>query len=186
MQDIIQVITDLLGGHLGLLIACLLINMLPFGPSNMVLAGIAALILPHIDFISIGIIVAAAATAAKFTHYWTVRGSRQIMSEERLKSLDKERERVEKWGAIALFLAAASPFPDDPIIVYVGLTKYNVAKFLISYYLGKVTVTIAGAYIGHEIGSYFEPLPVIIGSIALTLIITFFLVRKKDNGSGES
>jgi membrane protein YqaA with SNARE-associated domain len=174
-------ITDLLGGHLGLLIACFLINMLPFGPSNMVLAGIAALILPHLDFISIGVIVAAAATSAKFMHYWTVRGSRQIMSDERLSSLEKERERVEKWGALALFLAAASPFPDDPIIVYVGLTKYNVVKFLVSYFIGKVAVTLAGAYIGHEIGSYFEPLPVVIGSIALTLIITYYLVRKRSN-----
>ena len=158
MQDLIQFITDLMiQGYLGLFIACFIFNMIPIvGPSNMVLAGLAMWILPTASWVIVGVIVALSATIAKLIHYYTVRGSRLVLSEERLELLNRERDRVNKWGAIALFVAAASPVPDDPLIVYVGFTKYSVIKLTTSYYLGKVAVTLAGAYIGYALGSVFE------------------------------
>ena len=187
MQNIAQIFTDLvLQGYLGLFIACFLINMLPFGPSNMVMAGIAALLLPALSWIAIGVIVAFAATLAKLVHYWIVRGSRKVMSDKNLSKLDREKQRVAKWGAFALFFAAASPFPDDPIIVYVALTKYNVLKLSISYYSGKVAVTLAGAFLGYIVGDLFDSLPLIIGSIALTLIITLYLFTREAESTGSN
>ncbi|MBD3406826.1 MAG: hypothetical protein GF411_11985 [Candidatus Lokiarchaeota archaeon] len=181
MQEIVQIITDLIyQGYLGLFIACFIINMIPFlSPSNMVLAGVASLLVPSMHWVPIGIIVAISATIAKSIHYYVVRGSRMVLSEERVQMLEKEKERVEKYGALALFIAAASPVPDDPLIVYVGLTKYNFGKFLISYFVGKVAVTLAGALIGYSIGSYFESAPIVIASIALTALITGILFKRK-------
>jgi uncharacterized membrane protein YdjX (TVP38/TMEM64 family) len=181
MQDIVQFITDLiLLGHLGLFIACFTINMIPFfSPSNMVLAGIAALLLPSMSWIEIGIIVALSATLSKIILYYSMRGSRHVLSEQYLKNLDYERKRVEKWGALALFLAAGSPFPDDPIVIYTGLTKFNFVKFTLSFFLGKVAVTLAGAFIGNVVGELFESMPIVIGSIALTAIITGILFKRK-------
>ena len=168
--------------------------MIPFlSPSNMVLAFAAVLIFSIIgpvglgDAILIGIVVAITATLAKLIHFYIVRGSRAVLSEERLKSLDSEKRRVEKWGAIALFIAAASPVPDDPLIVYVGLTKYNTTKFILSYFTGKVTVTIAGALIallGLSFGGgFFESTPIVVASIALTAIITGILFKRKTEGA---
>jgi uncharacterized membrane protein YdjX (TVP38/TMEM64 family) len=148
----------------------------------MVLAGAAMLLLPGYNPILVGLIVAIAATTAKLIHFFVVRGSRVVLSEERLESLDAEKQRVEKWGALALFIAAASPVPDDPLIVYVGLTKYNTLKFTISYFLGKVAVTIAGAIIGYGVGGYFESMPIVLASIALTALITGFLFKRKTEG----
>ena len=184
MQDIILFITDMiLGGYFGLLIICFIINMIPFlSPSNMVLAGAAMLLLPGFNPILVGFIVAIAATSAKLIHFFVVRGSRMVLSEERLKSLDSEKSRVEKWGALALFIAAASPVPDDPLIIYVGLTKYNTVKFTISYFIGKVAVTILGALIGYGVGGYFESMPIVVASIALTALITGFLFKRKTEG----
>ncbi|MHA1480234.1 MAG: VTT domain-containing protein [Candidatus Thorarchaeota archaeon] len=184
MQDVMQIVLEMIAlGYLGLFIACFLINMIPFfSPSNMVLAGAAALILFDLNWVIIGVIVAIAATLAKLIHYFIVRGSRAVLSDERIESLEDERGRVEKWGALALFIAAASPVPDDPLIVYVGLTKYNVVKFLVAYFVGKVAVTLAGAFIGNTIGGYFESLPIVIASIALTALITGFLFKRKTEG----
>ena len=126
-----------------------------------------------------GLVVATAATLAKVIHYYVVRGSRVVLSEERLRSLESEKGRVEKWGALALFIAAASPVPDDPLIVYVGLTKYSTVKFITSYFSGKVTVTLAGAWIGGEIGSLFESFPMVVASIVLTALIVGFLMRRR-------
>ena len=194
MQNILQFITDMISqGYVGLFIICFAINMIPFlSPSNMVLAGAAVLTLSILgpvgiaEALLIGIIVAITATLAKLIHFYVVRGSRVVLSEERLKSLDSEKARVEKWGALALFIAAASPVPDDPLIVYVGLTKYNTVKFLLSYFTGKVAVTIAGAIIalfGLTLGGgFFESMPVVVASIALTAIITGILFKRKTEG----
>ena len=184
MQDIFTIISSMIvSGYFGLLIICFIINMIPFlSPSNMVLAGAAMLLLPGYNPILVGVIVAVAATSAKLIHFFVVRGSRVVLSEERLQSLDSEKKRVEKWGAIALFIAAASPVPDDPLIVYVGLTKYSAVKFTISYFIGKVAVTIAGALIGYSVGEYFESMPIVLASIALTALITGFLFKRKTEG----
>jgi uncharacterized membrane protein YdjX (TVP38/TMEM64 family) len=70
----------------------------------------------------------------------------------------------------------------DPLIVYVGLTKYSTIKFLTSYFVGKVAVTILGALIGYSVGSYFESMPIVLASIALTALITGFLFKRKTEG----
>lgn len=144
----------------------------------MVLAGVASLLLPTLGWIQIGIIVAMAATLAKFAHYYVVRTSRVIISEERLESIDKERERVEKWGGLALFIAAASPIPDDAIIIYTALTKYSIPKFNLSYFVGKASVTLAGALIGYTIGGLFESAPLVIASIAFAALLTGLLFNR--------
>ena len=184
MQDIITFISNMmLEGYLGLFIICFIINMIPFlSPSNMVLAGAAMLLLPTFNPILVGVVIAISATAAKLIHFFIVRGSRMILSEERLKSLDSEEQRVKKWGAFALFIAAASPVPDDPLIVYVGLAKYSTWKFIVSYFIGKVAVTILGALIGYSVGGFFESMPIVLASIALTALITGFMFKRKTEG----
>ena len=194
MQDILQFIQLMINEeYLGLFIICFIINMIPFlSPSNMVLAGVAALTYSLLgpigiaEAVIIGIVVAMSATLAKLIHFYVVRGSRVVLSEERLRSLDAEKARVQKWGALALFIAAASPVPDDPLIVYVGLTKYNTVKFTISYFIGKVAVTIAGAIIALFVGilssGFFESMPIVVASIALTAIITGILFKRKTEG----
>jgi membrane protein YqaA with SNARE-associated domain len=184
MQDLFQIITQMIEqGYVGLFIICFAINMIPFlSPSNMVLAGAAAILVPELGWIQIGLIVAITATLAKFIHYIVVRGSRVVLSQDRLDMLESEKNRVEKWGALALFIAAASPVPDDPLIVYVGLTKYNSVKFIITYFIGKVIVTLAGALIGVETANYFESAPIVIASIALTAIITGILFKRRSEG----
>lgn len=171
-----------------MLLACFAINMVPFlSPSNMVLAGLAAMLVPTMHWVPIGFVVAISATLAKAIHYGVVRSSRIAMSAEHLRSLDQEKARVEKWGALALFLAAASPIPDDPLIVYVGLTKYSPVKFILSYFIGKLTVTLAGALVGYVTGGLFEGAPIVIASIAFTAIITGILFKRKTERSpGEA
>lgn len=188
MQDLYQVVVDLiLQGHLGLFVACLGINLIPFiSPSNMVLAGIAALFLPTMSWVEIGIIVAASATLSKLLLYYTVRGSRKVMSESMIEKIEHERERVDRWGALALVLSAGSPVPDDPIVIYTGLTKYNVVKFTAAYYIGKVAVTLAGAFLGYTVGALFESVPIIIASIALTAILTGIIFKRRTENEDDS
>jgi uncharacterized membrane protein YdjX (TVP38/TMEM64 family) len=189
MQDI--VIDLILQGYLGLFIVCLAINLIPFiSPSNMVLAAVAYLFMfPGVRPLAaaiplaaqIGIVVALAATISKVILYYAMRGSRVVLSESLLAKIDLEHARVQKWGAIALLLSAGSPVPDDPIVIYCGLTQYSVPKFFASYYLGKVAVTIPGALIASAVSSLFGSMPTVVGSIALTAIILGAIFKRQSD-----
>ncbi|MHA2071385.1 MAG: VTT domain-containing protein [Candidatus Thorarchaeota archaeon] len=191
MQDI--VIDLILQGYLGLFIVCLAINLIPFiSPSNMVLAAVAylfmfpgerTLIVAIPLAAQIGVVVALAATISKVILYYAMRGSRVVLSESMLAKIDIERARVQKWGAIALLLSAGSPVPDDPIVIYCGLTQYSVPKFFASYYIGKVAVTIPGALIASAVSSLFGSMPTVIGSIALTAIILGIIIKRPSDDS---
>ncbi|MFW9799609.1 MAG: VTT domain-containing protein [Candidatus Thorarchaeota archaeon] len=189
MQDIVQIVIDLiLQGYLGLFLACFIVNMIPFiSPSNMVLAGLAMLLMfpEQLDVglaIQVGVVVALSATMSKLALYATMRGSRVVLSENMITKIDYERERVEKWGAIALLISAGSPVPDDPIVIYCGLTQYSIPKFLVSYSLGKVAVTIPGALIASAVSAFFGSVPSILGSIALTAIILGVVFKRRTEG----
>jgi len=64
----------------------------------------------------------------------------------------------------------------------VGLTRYSTVKFTISYFIGKVAITILGALIGYSVGGFFESMPIVLASIALTALITGFLFKRKTEG----
>ncbi|MFQ5833288.1 MAG: hypothetical protein ACE5H4_11330 [Candidatus Thorarchaeota archaeon] len=186
MQDIVQIVIDLiLQGYLGLFLACFMVNMIPFiSPSNMVLAGLAMLLmfpgqLDVVLAIQVGVVVAFSATLSKLVLYSTMRGSRVVLSDNMLAKIEYERERVEKWGAIALLISAGSPVPDDPIVIYCGLTQYSIPKLLVSYSLGKVAVTIPGALIASAVSAFFGSVPSILGSVALTAIILGIIFKRK-------
>ncbi|MFW9846747.1 MAG: VTT domain-containing protein [Candidatus Thorarchaeota archaeon] len=190
MQDIVAEL--ILQGYLGLFIVCLAINLIPFiSPSNMVLAALAMLLMfpgsyPLMEAIQlaiqVGIVVALAATVSKLILYYAMRGSRVILSESMLEKIELERQRVKKWGAIALLLSAGSPVPDDPIVIYCGLAEYSLPKFFASYYIGKVAVTIPGALIASAVSSLFGSIPSVIGSIALTAVILGIIFKRKTEG----
>ncbi len=143
----------------------------------MVLAGLGSLLLPWMHWVSVGLIVALAATLSSFTYYLLIRGSRVALSDKQIERLDSERRRMEKWGSLALFIAAASPVPDDPLIIYAGFIEHPIPAYLISFFSGKVLVTLAGALIGYTVGGLFASLPIAIGSIALTALLTGYLFK---------
>ncbi len=186
-MDIFDLVTL---GYIGIYIIALIINLIPFmSPSNTVLAGVFAFLLPNYNPIIIAIIVALAATTAKMIHYYTIRYSRKLMSEERQKNFDQVKEKYEKWGSFGLFIAAASPVPDDPLIVYVALTKYSAVKMTIYYFVGKLLATLLGTIIGFSAGTtitdIFGTNLSIMLSIVLTVIITGILFEMKMEKRSE-
>ncbi len=134
-------------GHLGVILISLLVNLIPFAsPSNAVLAGAFAALLPDHPKWSIGLWVALGATLAKTAHFY-LSGLGGALLESKGLGRRKGRE-LNKWGALLAFLAAATPIPDDPIVIPLGAAGYSARKFLASYFFGKALICIAGAYVG--------------------------------------
>jgi membrane protein DedA with SNARE-associated domain len=166
---------------LSLLILSFGINMIPFAsPSNLLIASNAA-VLVDTDPLSIGTIVALGATSAKLIHYIVSFFIGKHVGEQRRKRLDTAAAKTRRWAFPAVFIAAATPIPDDPVIVPLGLMKYSPAKFTLAYFAGKLTITVLGAFLGgfgeQVLSGYVSQAALAIISIVSTIAITVVLLK---------
>jgi len=166
---------------IGVLIGSFLINLVPFaGPSNLFIASTAALTVQSDPF-SLGFLVALGATLAKSVHYVVTFFIGKHLGEKRKERIDTETLKIKRWAFFLLFAAAASPIPDEPVVVPLGLMKYSPAKFFAAFFSGKIIITIIGASLGSWTGEVFSPfisqevLAVI--SITLTIVLTILLLK---------
>jgi len=160
-------------------------NLIPFfGPSNLFIASTATIGMVNADFatlLAVAILVALGATVAKAIHYGLTFFVSKHLSEEKRARLDADASKIRKWAFFLVFITAASPIPDEPIVIPLGLMKYNITKFLLAFFLGKILITTMGAFMGNQIGHVFSnwisPEIMVVISIVLTLVITIILLK---------
>jgi membrane protein DedA with SNARE-associated domain len=166
---------------LAILFTSFALNLVPFaGPSNLLIASNVSL-MSAVDPLGIGFLVAVGSATAKFIHYIVIFFLGKHIKEERRKRLDAVAPKLRRWGFIALFVAAATPIPDEPVIVPLGLSKYNPGKFFLAIFTGKLSITIAGAYFGklgeNMFSSILSQEALITISIVLTIAFTLILLK---------
>ncbi len=160
-------------------------NLIPFaGPSNLLIASTAAIGLGNTDpatLLLIGVLIALGAASAKGIHYMVTFFVSGHLSQKRQARLDADAAKVKRWAMPLLFLVAATPVPDEPIVIPLGLMKYSPAKFFLSYFLGKLIISVAGAFLGMEAVNLFSgwlsPEVLVAISIILTIVITVILLK---------
>jgi uncharacterized membrane protein YdjX (TVP38/TMEM64 family) len=160
-------------------------NLIPFaGPSNLFIASNFALILAVADpatLVAIGFLVALGAALAKGIHYLVTFFVSKHLSEKQRKRLDAEALKVKRWAFLLLFAAAATPIPDEPVIIPLGLLKYSPVKFFSAFFLGKLSITVVGAFLGSWTKSAFSewlsPEVMIALSVVLTIVVTVILLK---------
>jgi uncharacterized membrane protein YdjX (TVP38/TMEM64 family) len=161
------------------------LNLIPFaGPSNLFIASNFALILGVADpaaLIAIGFLVALGSALAKGIHYLVTFFVGKHLSEKRRRRLDAEALKVKRWAFLLLFAAAAAPIPDEPVVIPLGLLKYSPVKFFLAFFLGKLSITVVGAFLGGWTKSTFSewlsPEVMIALSIVLTIVVTIILLK---------
>jgi membrane protein DedA with SNARE-associated domain len=157
------------------------INMIPFAsPSNLLIASSAALMV-NSDPFSIGFLVALGATCAKLVHYTVSFFVGKHFGEKSKKRLEAAATKTKRWAPLAVFIAAATPIPDDPIIVPLGLMKYSPLKFGLSYFSGKLLIAIIGALLGGFsellLSGFVSQITLAVISVILTIIVTVVLLK---------
>jgi uncharacterized membrane protein YdjX (TVP38/TMEM64 family) len=160
-------------------------NLIPFaGPSNLFIASNLALIIGGSDpatLVGIGFFVALGASLAKSIHYLVTFFISMHLSEERRQRLDAEAVKVKRWAFLLLFAAAATPIPDEPVVIPLGLLKYSPVKFFSAFFFGKLSITVLGAFLGSWTKSTFSewlsPEAMIALSIVLTIVVTVILLK---------
>ncbi len=161
-------------------------NIIPFaGPSNLLIASNAAVFTSSLDPLTIGLLVAIGATLAKLIHYVVTFFVGGHLGAEKRTRLSSAAGKLRGWAFLALFIAAATPIPDEPVVIPLGLMKYNPAKFTLAYFVGKLAIAIPGAFLGgfgsQFLGGYMSQTTIIILSIilsiALTIVFTVILLK---------
>jgi uncharacterized membrane protein YdjX (TVP38/TMEM64 family) len=80
-----------------------------------------------------------------------------------------------------LFVVATTPIPDDPVVIPLGLTKYSPYKFFTAYFMGKLIITISGAFIGAWTGEilseWLTPEVTIVVAVISTIAVTVILLK---------
>lgn len=172
---------ELLYSLLSILLFSFGLNIIPFfGPSNLFIALNAFLIFQASPLI-IGFLVALGSASAKFIHYLVAFFSRGLISEKRKKGLDIKALKVKRWAFLALFIAAVTPIPDEPVVIPLGLLRYSPAKFFLAYFTGKLVISIIGAYMGMHGANLLFPIVsmeiLTVVSIVLTIAVTIVLLK---------
>lgn len=163
-------------GYLGIFLVTLAVNLLPFtSPSNMVLAGAVTFLLPKMNPFLVGLSVALAASMAKTGHY-CVASYLSRKGGSKTEKLELYGRSLGKWGALAAFVVAATPIPDDPVVIPLGLTQYSPSKFFVAYFLGKALISVGGAYLGQSAAAAFEKLFPTNEYIAITAVLSVIIV----------
>jgi membrane protein DedA with SNARE-associated domain len=150
------------------------------GPSNMLIASNAALIV-NADLFTIGFLVASGSALAKSIHYAIIFFVSGFLGGERRERLNTAGLKLKHWAFLALFIVAASLLPDEPVVVPLGLMKYSPVKFFVSYFIGKLSIAIVGAYLGKAGQQLLEPWIsqeiLMAASIILTIVVTVVLLK---------
>lgn len=184
LQNIQQLLYQLVEewGYLGAFIVSILGNMIPFFP----VPYLAAIFLTSANFHNIdptllGIVSGIGGGIGKLFTYFLGRSTTSLakVSNEKMKAL---RKIVGNYGAIAAFILAATPSPDDVIMIPLGMMKYNIIRYFIAVTAGKIVVSLTvswGARLIRIIPGFLKSiLPWLIGSRSdvLTLIISILVL----------
>jgi len=141
-------------GIIGAFLFTFLVGLIPFvSPSNAIIALGIALAFPDMNRFGIGLAVAAGATTAKTIHFTASYGTGKIIEKRRGK-----KRSVGKYGRLTMYIlnvvAAATPLPDEWIVIPMGLSKVNVVWFVLTYFTGKLIITVPSAYLGNAIAPF--------------------------------
>jgi membrane protein YqaA with SNARE-associated domain len=133
------------------------VNVIPFfGPSNVFIASLAAINtdITHISSVLIiGILVSLGATMARIIHYKATPLISNHFSEKKRATLESNAAKINKHAFLWLCLTAATPLPEEPVIISLASMKYNLVKFSIAFFLGKLALTTLSAFVGNTIGN---------------------------------
>jgi membrane protein DedA with SNARE-associated domain len=160
-------------------------NLIPFaGPSNLLIASNAAILLGTSDplvLVAVGFLVAFGASFAKGLHYIITFFVGKHLKGKQRERLDADAVKLKRWAFWLLFAAAATPVPDEPIVIPLGLMKYSPTKFFTAFFLGKLSITVVGAFLGawggKALSEWLSPELTVVLSIVLTVVVTVILLK---------
>ncbi|RLG00688.1 MAG: hypothetical protein DRN47_00905 [Candidatus Wolframiiraptor sp.] len=167
-------------GYLGAFLISVLGSLIPFLPVPYLMPIV--LMAKTLDPLLLGVVAGVGGAVGKLTSYGLGRVGRRFLGEERRKKMTVLGKAIGKYGALAVFLFALTPLPDDVIYIPVGLTGLNIAKFMLANMLGKIVLSwivaytgrlyfdLAGLFLGRE-GGFAATIIAVIAMMIITIVL---------------
>ncbi|MEM2954870.1 MAG: VTT domain-containing protein [Candidatus Nanoarchaeia archaeon] len=117
-------------------------------PAFLIIFAFGAILNPWI----VGFIAALGSTIGELSGYGLGLLTKKAVEKKHEKWLKKAKEWMEKYKAFfVIIFFAATPLPDDVLGILFGTVKYDLKKFLIATFIGKLILNLAlalGGYYG--------------------------------------
>ncbi len=91
----------------------------------------------------------AGSALGEFFGYFLGYYGRAALSRERQRKLDYVMRVFSRYGALAIFVFALTPLPDDLLFIPLGIMRYSFVKAFIPSLAGKILMCLILAYGGH-------------------------------------
>src|SRR3989338_10215065 len=142
-------------GYFGAFLGSLVSSLSPFFPVPSFLFTIAAGTL--LNPLGVGIIAGTGAAIGEMIGYPIGGGIRYGLKKKGNRKRRKSRYEknmlkvIKKWfdrkrGTLIIFLFAVSPLPDDFVVIFCGIIKYDMKKLFIALLAGKIVFSLVLAY----------------------------------------
>ncbi len=165
------------GGYAGIFVVSIIGNIVPFMPVPYLAAVyFYASLVPGVNPLLAGVVSGLGATVGKLAIFLAARFSRgAVLSEDSARRYERLGKVIGNYGAIGVFLFAATPSPDDAVIIPLGLMNYSLTKFLAGLLAGKIVISIAVAFAGSVMG-HLEEDPLIGFAVAIVAFVVAMIL----------
>lgn len=134
-------------GYFGSFILSVLSNLIIFVPIPylLIVFWLSTVLNPWV----LAIVSGFGATVGKVIVYHIGVGGRKLLSEDQKKKLEFAKQIMNKYGALAIFIIAVTPIPDDILYLPLGMMRFDLLQFFFYCLLGKIVLTAIITVGGH-------------------------------------
>jgi len=195
-EDILKQLADWLQnfsmqyGYLGIFLISLLGSMSIFFPIPYTVVLFTLGSIETFNPILIALASGLGSAIGEFSGYLLGLGGRRVVSEKGRRNVEFLLKVFGRYGALAIFIFALTPLPDDLLFIPLGVMRYGFLKAFIPAFLGKICMSLIIVYSGRFMvgiirdifGIESDLTSAIIGTaVALILLaIVFTLMFKVD------
>jgi membrane protein DedA with SNARE-associated domain len=182
-------------GYPGILLITFLISLLVFVPIPYTPVLILALFSSRLDPNLIALSSAIGVTLGRSVIFFASYRGRALIDDSTLKRMAPLQRLLAKYGSLVSFIAAITPIPpDDIVIILLGIAKFNLLKFILTTFGGKLIINLAIVWaailwglpiVQQFLNQITDPVHLLILAIAslIAVIVTVYLVIKLDWGT---
>ncbi|HUT81833.1 MAG TPA: VTT domain-containing protein [Candidatus Bathyarchaeia archaeon] len=140
----------LIGIFIGVFIISIFANFTVIFPVPYTFALVAVAIsegVSALDIFIMGLFAGAGAAIGETSAWLLGKASKNVIKDGMEKQVSQAKKWIDKGLApFIIFIFAATPLPDDAILLFIGLLGYALWKTIISCFIGKIVLTTATGY----------------------------------------
>jgi membrane protein DedA with SNARE-associated domain len=182
-------------GYPGIVLITFLISLLVFVPIPYIPILILALFSSRLDPNLIALSSAIGVTLGRSVIFFASYRGRALIDNSTLKRMAPLQRLLAKYGSLVSFVAAVTPIPpDDIVIILLGIAKFNLLKFILTTFGGKLIINLAVVWaavlwglpmVQQFLNQTTDPVHLLILAVVSLIIAvaTVYLVIKLDWGT---